>query len=248
MNSKRKILLVNDDGIRAPGLVLLARLASRLGEVTVAAPEGQCSAMSHRITVHGELTVKKADFPVPGVKAWSVSGTPADCVKVALSFLLPEKPDIVFSGINRGYNAGLDILYSGTIGAAMEALVNGIPAVAFSNEANDVWETAQGYLLPVTEKLLELPVSRSRIWNVNFPGRRPEEIRGILWDRQPSPEGFFQDHYARTDLPDGGFRLEEDGIPSQTAPEGTDMRALLDGYISVGQIRNAILREETDSV
>ena len=76
MNHKRKILLVNDDGIRADGLILLARLAARLGEVTVAAPDSQCSAMSHRITVHGELTVKKADFPVDGVTAYSVSGTP----------------------------------------------------------------------------------------------------------------------------------------------------------------------------
>ena len=142
MNHKRKILLVNDDGIRADGLAFLARLASRLGEVTVAAPDSQCSAMSHRITVHGELTVKKVSFPVPEVTAYSVSGTPADCVKVALHYLLSEKPDIVFSGINRGYNAGVDILYSGTVGAAMEALVNGIPAIAFSNEANDVWDAA----------------------------------------------------------------------------------------------------------
>ena len=110
MNHKRKILLVNDDGIRADGLILLARLASRLGEVTVAAPDSQCSAMSHRITVHGELRVKKVDFPAGGVTAYSVSGTPADCVKVALHYLLSEKPDIVFSGINRGYNAGVDIL------------------------------------------------------------------------------------------------------------------------------------------
>ena len=244
MNHKRKILLVNDDGIRADGLILLARLAAHLGEVTVAAPDSQCSAMSHRITVHGELTVKKADFPVDGVTAYSVSGTPADCVKVALHYLLPERPDIVFSGINRGFNAGVDILYSGTVGAAMEALVNGIPAIAFSNEANDIWDTAEEYLLPITERLLEMPISRNRIWNVNFPGRSPEKIRGILWDRLPSQVEYYQDHYVRKDLPDGSFLLTEDGIPALTAPEGTDMRALLDGYISVGQVSNMVLREE----
>ena len=226
MNHKRKILLVNDDGIRADGIILLARLASRLGEVTVAAPDSQCSAMSHRITVHGELTVKKAAFPV------------------ALHYLLSEKPDIVFSGINRGFNAGVDILYSGTVGAAMEALVNGIPAIAFSNEANDVWDTAEEYLLPITERLLEMPISRNRIWNVNFPGRSPEKIRGILWERLPSQVEYYQDHYVRKDLPDGSFLLTEDGIPALTAPEGTDMRALLDGYISVGQVSNMVLREE----
>ena len=244
MNHKRKILLVNDDGIRADGLALLARLASRLGEVTVAAPDSQCSAMSHRITVHGELRVKKVDFPAGGVTAYSVSGTPADCVKVALHYLLSEKPDIVFSGINRGYNAGVDILYSGTVGAAMEALVNGIPAIAFSNEANDVWDAAEKYLLPITEKLLAMPIARNRIWNVNFPGKAPEKIRGILWDRIPSQEEYYHDHYDRKDLPDGSVLLTENGIPARTAPEGTDVRALMDGYISVGQVRNMVLREE----
>ena len=154
------------------------------------------------------------------------------------------QPDIVFSGINRGYNAGVDILYSGTVGAAMEALVNGIPAIAFSNEANDVWEAAEEYLLPIAEKLLEIPISRNRIWNVNFPGCSPEKIKGILWDRLPSQVEYYQDHYVRKDLPDGSFLLTEDGIPALTAPEGTDMRALLDGYISVGQVRNMVLREE----
>lgn len=247
MNHKRKILLVNDDGIRADGLAFLARLASRLGEVTVAAPDSQCSAMSHRITVHGELTVKKVSFPVPEVTAYSVSGTPADCVKVALHYLLSEKPDIVFSGINRGYNAGVDILYSGTVGAAMEALVNGIPAIAFSNQANDVWDVAEEYLLPITEKLLGMPIARNRIWNVNFPGCGPEKIRGILWDRVPSQEEYYQDHYVRKELPDGSFLLTEDGIPALTAPEGTDMRALLDGYISVGQVRNMVLEADENN-
>ena len=216
MNPKRKILLVNDDGIRADGIILLARLASRLGEVTVAAPDGQCSAMSHRITVHGELRVKKSDFPVEGVTAYSISGTPADCVKVALHYLLSEKPDIVFSGINRGYNAGVDILYSGTVGAAMEALVNGIPAIAFSNQANDVWDAAEEYLLPITEKLLGMPIARNS-------------------------------SFLRKELPDGSFLLTEDGIPALTAPEGTDMRALLDGYISVGQVRNMVLEADENN-
>ena len=215
MNHKRKILLVNDDGIRADGLALLARLASRLGEVT-------------------------ADFPAGGVTAYSVSGTPADCVKVALHYLLSEKPDIVFSGINRGYNAGVDILYSGTVGAAMEALVNGIPAIAFSNEANDVWDAAEKYLLPITEKLLAMPIARNRIWNVNFPGKAPEKIRGILWDRIPSQEEYYHDHYDRKDLPDGSVLLTENGIPARTAPEGTDVRALMDGYISVGSKRKRL--------
>ena len=118
-----RILIVNDDGIRSSGLISLARMAVELGEVWVAAPESQCSAMSHRISVFGAVGVQpEPDFPVNGVKAYSISGSPADCVKVALAYIMKERPDVVFSGINNGYNVGIDILYSGTVGAAMEAL------------------------------------------------------------------------------------------------------------------------------
>ena len=116
-----RILVVNDDGIQAPGIRKLAELARQFGEVTVAAPKHQCSGMSHRITVDAGLEIARVDFPVEGVEAYSIDGTPADCVKVAISNIMKEKPDIVFSGINRGYNIGYDILYSGTVGAAMEA-------------------------------------------------------------------------------------------------------------------------------
>lgn len=106
-----RILVVNDDGIQAPGIRKLAELARQFGEVTVAAPKHQCSGMSHRITVDAGLEIARVDFPVEGVEAYSIDGTPADCVKVAISNIMKEKPDIVFSGINRGYNIGYDILY-----------------------------------------------------------------------------------------------------------------------------------------
>ena len=102
-----RILVVNDDGIEAPGIRKLAELARQFGEVTVAAPKHQCSGMSHRITVDAGLEIARVDFPVEGVEAYSIDGTPADCVKVAISNIMKEKPDIVFSGINRGYNIGL---------------------------------------------------------------------------------------------------------------------------------------------
>ena len=115
-----KILIANDDGIRSPGLEHLVRMARNLGEVWVVAPSGQCSAMSQRISVFGTLDLQPVpDYPVEGVRAWTVSGSPADCVKVALACVMPEKPDLVFSGINQGYNVGTDILYSGTIGVTM---------------------------------------------------------------------------------------------------------------------------------
>ena len=138
----RRILVVNDDGIGAEGIVRLAAAAKNLGEVWVVAPGQQCSAMSHCITVRGSLQIRQEDFPVPGVKAYSVAGTPADCVKVGIRHLMQDRPDVVFSGINCGYNVGVDILYSGTVGAAMEALVNGIPAIAFSEERGGTSEVA----------------------------------------------------------------------------------------------------------
>lgn len=236
-----RILVVNDDGIRAEGLLRLARMASGLGEVWVAAPKNQCSAMSHRISVFGKIEVCPVEYPAEGVKAFSIDGTPADCVKVALTYLMPQKPDIVFSGINYGYNTGVDILYSGTIGAAMEARVQGIPAAAFSNEMNHVYDAVDRWLLPVTKELLKKPLAADRIWNVNFPGCPVSEVKGILWDRKPAQEQFYHDHYIRTDGENGEFYLTSAGIPTDCAPEGTDIRAVLDRYISIGTVRNAVL-------
>ena len=101
-----RILVVNDDGITSEGIRGAQQLAARFGEVWVVAPDDQCSAMSQKITVRGDMKVKRIDFPVPAVQAYSVGGTPADCVKAALYHLMPERPDIVFSGINYGYNCG----------------------------------------------------------------------------------------------------------------------------------------------
>ena len=112
----RRILVVNDDGIGAEGIVRLAAAAKNLGEVWVVATGQQCSAMSHCSTVRGSLQIRQEDFPVPGVMAYSVAGTPADCVKVGIRHLMQDRPDVVFSGINCGYNVGVDILYSGTVG------------------------------------------------------------------------------------------------------------------------------------
>ena len=129
-----KILIANDDGIRSEGIAHLARAAAQFGSVWVAAPERQCSGMSVRLTISetSEMAVYRYDFPAPVEAAWSVDGTPADCVKVALRALLPFTPDVVLSGINDGMNAGLDVAYSGTVGAATEAALHGIPAIAVS--------------------------------------------------------------------------------------------------------------------
>ena len=119
----KNILIVNDDGIHSEGIIRLAEAASRFGRVWVAAPDEQCSGMSQKISIFDPILVRPYEFPVPVEAAWSIGGTPADCVKVAVGFLLEEAPDLVLSGINNGYNAGFDNAYSGTIGAAAEALM-----------------------------------------------------------------------------------------------------------------------------
>ena len=206
-----RILVVNDDGIKAPGIKRLVQMAAGLGEVWVVAPAAQCSAMSHRITVRGDLEVKPYDFPAAGVTAYSVWGTPADCVKVALGCLMTEKPDIVFSGINAGYNVGRDILYSGTIGAAMEALCWGVPAIAFSVAEEEECEVLNTYLEPVAKELISKTLPQNEIWNVNFPGCTLEEYKGILWDRIPDQNQYYRDNYKRTDRPDGSCIFQRQG-------------------------------------
>ena len=236
-----KILVVNDDGIDAKGIHILAEAAKELGEVWVVAPDRQCSAMSQCITVRGELAVRKREFPVEGVHAYSVSGTPADCVKVALLHILPQKPDIVFSGINFGYNAGQDILYSGTVGAAVEALSNGIPAIAFSNEANDIYDVVEKYLLSIAKDLSGRSLSSDTLWNVNFPGCSLEDYQGILENRIPADTQFYQDYYEVKEQSENGFLLEAGGNPIKEAQEGTDIRAVMDRYISIGTITSGVL-------
>ena len=231
------ILIVNDDGIDSAGIHVLSELALPFGEVYVVAPAAQCSAMSHRITLKEPLIARKReDYPVEGIKeAYSLTGTPADCVKAALEGLIPVRPDVVFSGINDGFNVGTEILYSGTVGAAMEAAAQGIPAIAYSVKMSSGFETVRKAFQEVTEELFERGLPESGIWNVNFPGTdQVEEARGVLFERKPARLEYHYDHYDMKELEDGSIRLDPQYHRLESAPEGTDIEAVLNGYISVG--------------
>ena len=184
-----RILVVNDDGIEAAGIIRLAALAKELGEVWVVAPDAQCSAMSQRITVRGELQLRKrADFPVEGVEAYSLSGTPADCVKVAVEYLMKDQlPDIVFSGINKGYNVGYEIAYSGTVGATWEAISKGIRAIAFSVDMEEDYAVTQAHWSEVTRELLTKDIT----WSAS--GYRYQCPYGWLHISQQNTEYNIQD-------------------------------------------------------
>ena len=236
------ILVVNDDSIHAPGIAALARAASEIGDVWIVAPAEQCSAMSQKLTLRETLSFRKLeDFPANVKGAYEVGGTPVDCVKVALYYVLKEKPDLVLSGINNGYNAGYDINYSGTLGAAFEALHNGIPAVAFSAAGDAHLEAAQPYVLPLLRQLLEKETDMGAVWNVNFPAMKDKAPEGILWDVVSAPVSMFEEIYIETPQPDGTMHLACRGvpIPNSKVPAGTDVEAVRKGYISVGKVRTA---------
>ena len=240
-----KILVVNDDSISDPGLVLLAKAAMELGDVWVVAPSHQCSAMSQKLSIHGSLKVEKVEeFPVPVKAAYKVDGTPVDCVKVALQYIMPETPDYVFSGINNGYNVGFEIAYSGTVGAAFEAVMNGIPAIAFSNTANAPLNIAEQYLVPIARELIDADRNLCAVWNVNFPAVESGALRGILRKRSVAPVRLFSNDYWERKLPDGAVDLIIKGTPltaADSVPEGTDVEAVLKGYISIGTVKCAVL-------
>ena len=238
-----RILITNDDGISADGIRRLAQMAASFGEVWVVAPENQCSAMSHRITIRDPLMVRRVDYPVPVAAAWALGGTPADCVKVALSYLMRDyRPDVVFSGVNHGYNTGYDIAYSGTVGAAMEAMMQGVPAIAYSTEAVECHETEDRYMAEITGKLLGMKAPEGAIWNVNFPGCALKDCRGIRWDTSVAPVQVFREYYS-PNLTDEGEVLTIGATrttPAET-PEGSDLRAVLEGYVSVGVVKSSVL-------
>ena len=235
----RSILITNDDGVTSEGLSRLARAALMFGEVWVIAPASQRSAVSHSITLHRHMDVFPASFPVEGVHAFSCTGMPADCVRVGSLSVMPEKPDLVLSGINYGYNAASDIQYSATAGAAFEASFQGYPAIALSEEACPCHEAADRYLPDVLEMLIGKDPGPDKIWNVNFPGCPLTECGGILLNRTVSKGMFYRDHYnVIGELPGGGKRYMVEGVYNEDAEEGTDFRAVVDGYVSVGIVSN----------
>ena len=235
----RAILITNDDGIAADGLIRLAAAAREFGEVWVVAPDAQRSAASHSISLHNTIDIFPHDFPVLGVHAFSCSGTPGDCVRVGSLNIMPRRPDAVLSGINRGYNVASDLQYSATAGAAFEGAFQGYPSIALSEGDSGEHSVTDAYLREILADLLPKKPPAGHIFNVNFPGCPLAECKGILRNRSVSRGMFYRDRYRVTEqLPAGGLRYMVDGLYNEEAEEGTDFRALVDGYISVGTVNN----------
>lgn len=181
--ARPRILLTNDDGVRSPGLRQAYEELCQLGDVTVVAPVDQRSGTSHMLTLETPLRAHRL-VDLPG---WMVDYTPVDCVKLAIKQLLPSKPDLVVSGINYGWNTGHLVHYSGTVAAAKEALLNGVPALASSLCCWDKpadFATAARLTRQVAERLLANPLPPATLLNVNIPDLPAAEVKGFRWTRQ----------------------------------------------------------------
>lgn len=236
---KKRILITNDDGIDSSGLLRLAEAARSFGEVWVVAPESQRSAASHSITLHSPIDIYPQDFKVEGVRAFACSGTPGDCVRVGSLSVMDGKPDALLSGINYGYNAASDIQYSATCGAAFEGAFQGYPSIALSEGMSPCHEVTDAYLKEVLKELLFKPLPPGQIYNVNFPQCPLSACRGILRDRTVSAGMFYKDSYKVIEaLENGGVRYMVEGEYHEECEEGTDFRALIENYISIGVVNN----------
>ncbi|MGN0249559.1 MAG: 5'/3'-nucleotidase SurE [Lachnospiraceae bacterium] len=234
----KKILITNDDGIDSDGLIRLAKVAMEFGEVWVVAPHSQRSAMSHSITLRHSIEAWEVDFPVPGIRAYACDGTPADCVRIGVLNIVPEKPDHVFSGINYGYNVGSDLQYSATAGAAFEASFQKIHTIAFSEDADEMHEVTDEYIKDIMGDLLDKPLEINQIWNVNFPSCRLKDCKGILKGRTVSTDEFYKDRYLEKKVSSGKISYMVEGIRNYEASQGTDLRAILENYVSIGIATN----------
>ncbi|HAP32605.1 MAG TPA: 5'/3'-nucleotidase SurE [Firmicutes bacterium] len=178
------ILLTNDDGIHAEGIHALgdALLQNEDNRIFIAAPDRERSATGHAITMHRPLRAETVKFlHNNSLKGWSINGTPADCVKLAIEYLLPQKPDLVISGINHGANLGTDVLYSGTVSAAIEATILGIPAIAVSLTAyeNPDFRFSANFMLRLLKVLEGQDLPEKTLLNINVPGVVRREIAGV---------------------------------------------------------------------
>jgi len=246
-----RILITNDDGITAPGLVLAEEIATELagpeGEVWVIAPDFERSGVSHAITYISPMRMTRH-----AERRYTVDGYPADCVLVGLHNLLrDDPPDLILSGVNRGHNVAEDVVYSGTAGAAMEGGLCGIRSIALSqfysvaaDRPDDTWDPASARGVEVVRKVLEMPFADHCFYNVNFPAVRPEAIRGVT----VCPQGIRSE--ATFDLvpyqaPNGrDFLFTRHAIANHSAPEGSDARLLMEGWITVTPVRPQLTAED----
>lgn len=237
-----KILVGNDDGIFAPGVRALANTLALDHEVTVVCPDRERSATGHGLTIHQPIRAEQVhSMFVDQVTAWACSGTPSDCIKLALGALLDSPPDLVLSGINQGPNLGTDVLYSGTVSAAMEGVIEGIMSVAFSYASftEQHFQPAADFAQQFVQHLIEHPLADPMLFNVNVPALPAEKIRGValtrqgirryhdIFEKRIDPRGKTYYWLAGEVMED----LEDEGAPDTSVL--TDVQAMRQNLITI---------------
>jgi len=235
MQKKPLILVTNDDGITAPGIRALIAVMNTLGDVVVVAPDSPQSGMGHAITVDSVLHCNSVVIDDGPQKEYSCSGTPADCVKMAVSTILDRQPDLCVSGINHGSNASINVLYSGTMSAAVEAGIEGVPAIGFSLLDFD-WdadfEAAKIHVQKIASEVLSNGLTEGTVLNVNIPKGPKEALKGIKVCRQAN--GYWKEDFEKRKNPHGKEYYWLSGkFINKDKGEDTDIWALENGYVSV---------------
>ena len=235
MSQRPLILVTNDDGIFAPGITALAKIASKFGDIVVVAPDKPQSGMGHAITINSTIRIQKSHYH-KALMEYSCSGTPVDCVKMAVNHILKKRPDLVISGINHGSNSSINVIYSGTMSAAIEGALEGTPSIGFSLcdysiEAD--FTQAEKFLEKIIEQTLKNGMPKGVCLNVNIPKLKTEDIKGIKVVRQAKAnwvERFDErkDPYGRD-----YYWLTGEFVNFEPESLDTDEWALSNGYISV---------------
>ncbi|MDO4881096.1 MAG: 5'/3'-nucleotidase SurE [Capnocytophaga sp.] len=235
MQEKPLILITNDDGITAPGIRHLIKIMNKIGEVVVVAPDSPQSGMGHAITMTSTLYCDPVTIDNGAQTEYSCNGTPADCVKIAKHEILKRMPDLCVSGINHGANSSINVIYSGTMSAAIEAGTEGIPAIGFSlldSNWNADFSQCENFVKNIALNVLQNGLPKGIVLNVNIPNIKKNEIKGVKicrqakarwvekFDKRINPQG--RDYYWLT----GEFLCEDEGTD-------TDIWALENGYISI---------------
>lgn len=234
MNKKPLILVTNDDGITAPGIRKLIEIMNEIGDVVVVAPDSPQSGMGHAITVDSTLTCEKITKDTIAHVEYTCSGTPADCVKLGIRRILDRKPDICVSGINHGSNASVNVIYSGTMSAAIEAGIEGIPAIGFSlldYSWNANFEHLDAYIKKITLQVLDKGLPKDTVLNVNFP-KSETAFNGIKICRQ-ARGNWIETFDKRTNPMGKEYYWLAGKFVNLDAGKDTDEWALENNYISV---------------
>ncbi|MFL3015800.1 MAG: 5'/3'-nucleotidase SurE [Candidatus Neomarinimicrobiota bacterium] len=240
---KPKILITNDDGISSQGIYALWEAMNDIGETFIAAPSSEQSASSHSLTLSSPLRVEILERK-NGFKGWSINGTPVDCVKIAIRSLMKKSPDILVSGVNHGANLGNNIIYSGTVSAATEGMIMGVPSIAISlaSYETDNYDVVKKYAKNIVTNVLDHGLPQDTLLNVNVPYCKLKEIRGLKITSQGN-QYFIDEYEKRIDPRNSEYYWIKGQMIDEDQSIDYDGKAIQENYVSVTPIHFKLTNE-----